>query len=107
MIYAMDEVLRRYGSTLVLHREGRNLPFRGFLQSFRSKSLQNARRVIGPLGQIPKGQYVLLAPLEPMLQEGDRITLGQLETEICRLDTVMLGDRAVYRWGLCEKRGGV
>lgn len=106
MVYAIEKVLRRYGSSLILRRSDKTVCFHGFLQHSGSKSWQNMERSFGPLGEIPRGQYVLLAPLDPELKEGDTLVQGTLETAICRLETVTVGDKAVYRWGLCTKKGG-
>ncbi len=103
MVYAMEAVLKRYGNLLLLRKEGVDTPFRGFLQRSHSKSLQNSQRVIEAMGQISRGQYVLLAPLEPIIREGDIIVLGELQVNVRTVEIVMVGNRAVYRWGLCEK----
>ncbi len=106
MVYAMEAVLRRYGSSLVLRREGEDIPFRGFLQHSRSKSWQNMEHQAGPMGKIPRGQYVLILPMEPEIAEGDTVVQDALAVQVRRIETVMLGDKSMYRWGLCIKKGG-
>ncbi len=106
MVDAIEKVLRRYGSSMTLVHSGMQIPFSGFLQHFRSKSWQNMQREFGPLGQIPRGQYVLIAPMEPEIDEGDTITQGRFQVVVRRIETVTVGDRAAYRWGLCVKKDG-
>ena len=103
---AIARAMERYGSTITLVRSGEQTEFRGFLQHSGSKSWQNMRSQYGPLGQLPGGQYVLVAPVSPGLLEGDTLVLGDRTVVIRRLETVMRGDRAVYQWGLCEQAGG-
>lgn len=106
MVFAIEKAIRRYGSLLILQRGEEQIAFRGFLQHSNSKSWQNMERSFSPLGEIPTGQYVLLAPTKPVMAEGDVLAQGALKTVICRLETVMVGDQAAYQWGLCVKKGG-
>ena len=107
MIGSIEKVLKRYGSQLTVQKDGKNLEFRGFLQHFRSKSKDYTQQTFSYLGQIPKGQYVLLAPVLPQLKVGDVLMMGQLQVEVRRLEAVECCGQPAYLWGLCVKKGGV
>jgi hypothetical protein len=107
MVRSVEKVLKRYGSQLTVQKDEGNLEFRGFLQHFRSKSKDYTQHTFSYLGQIPKGQYVLLAPVLPGLQVGDVLMQGQLQVEVRRLETVEYCGQPAYLWGLCVKKGGV
>lgn len=107
MVGSIEKVLKRYGSQLTVQKDGKHLEFRGFLQHFRSMSKDHTQHTFGYLGQIPKGQYVLLAPLQPELRVGDVLTQQKLQVEVRRLETVEYCGQPAYCWGLCVKKGGV
>lgn len=106
MKLSLQKVLGKYGNRITCIRAGETVTFRGFLQHSGSKSQQNMKRTFGPLGEIPGGQYVLLAPTVLELSVGDVLSEGNLQVIIRRLETVHLRDKPIYRWGLCEKKGG-
>ena len=106
MGYTIDKVMRKYGSSMVVLQGEKAMPFRGFLQHSGSKSWQNMEAEHCPLGQIPTGQYVLMAPMVPDIAEGDTLICGELKVVVRRVETVMLGDKPQYRWGLCVRKGG-
>lgn len=103
---AIAQLLKRYGSSITLKRDGAEVSFRGFLQHTGSKSWQNMRSKFTPLGSIPGGQYVLIAPVCPALEPGDSLKMGTRNYVIRTLEPVMQGDRMLYQWGLCENGGG-
>lgn len=106
MVYTIDKVLKKYGSGITVQRQGASLAFQGFLQHFRSKSQENTQRSFGPLGEIAKGRYILLAPMQPELEVGDTLIRKDLRVIIRRLETVEVNGRPAYRWGLCVEKGG-
>lgn len=105
MVSTIEKVLRRYGTSLILCRGDSEEIFRGFLQHSDSRSRQNMLKEFCPLGEIPRGQYILLAPLELELKTDDTLIQGTNKVTICRIETVMYGDRPAYRWGLCKEKG--
>lgn len=106
MKLSLQNILQKFGNRITCACGGEMVTFRGFLQHSGSKSQQNMKRDFGPLGEIPGGQYVLLAPIEPKLSVGDTLTQGDLRVVIRRLETVSALDEPLYRWGLCEQKGG-
>ena len=106
MVYSIEKVLNRYGSDLVLRRGNEETAFRGFLQHSGSRSWQSVEKAYSPLGRIPRGQYILIAPLSVELKETDMVICDSLAVTIGKVETVLVGDRAVYQWGLCVEKGG-
>lgn len=106
MVYTIEKILRKYGTAMILIHDDKALSFKGFLQHSDSKSWQNMQPQYCALGKIPTGQYVLLAPMKPEIREDDTLLCGNLKVAVRRMETVMEGDRTLYRWGLCERTGG-
>lgn len=106
MVYTIEKIMRKYGSPLILVRGEKSLPFKGFLQHSGSKSWQNMRAQYCPMGRIPAGQYVLLVPVVPEITEDDVLVCGELQVVVRNMETVMAGDKPLYRWGLCVRKGG-
>lgn len=102
----VEKLLRRYGSPIALHRGGEKRVFFGFLNHTGSRSLQNMEEYVEPLGQIPGGQYVLVAPLQPELKPGDTLVLGDKRYLIRRLELQWYGKERLLQWGLCTEKGG-
>jgi len=103
---AVERILRQYGNTIILKGTEEDLVFNGFLSHTGSHSWQNMQRKYGPLGELPGGQYVLLAPTEPALQRGDLLVLDGRRYQIRRLEKECLGSAVLCQWGLCVEEGG-
>lgn len=101
----IDSVLNGYGSTVTKGQGQAQVSFRAFLQPVTTKSWQNMQRVFGPLGEIPMGQYLFLGPAEQAIAAGDCLQCNQLDFIVRRADTILIGDEAVYIWGLCVQKG--
>lgn len=106
MVCIIDKVLKRYGSLLTLYKEGREVTFRGFLQHSGSRSWYNMEPRYSPLGQIPRGKYILLASVQTPVEVGDTLCDGCTKATVRRVETVKMGDLPAYVWGLCEEKGG-
>ena len=102
----VEKLLRRYGSPITLQRSGEETAFFGFLNHTGSRSLQNMEETFEPLGQVPGGQYVLVAPLQPELKPRDTLMLGQKRYRIRRLEIQWYGKEKLLQWGLCSEEGG-
>ena len=105
MVCVLEDVIKRYGGRLVLRQGEKRVVFRGFLQHSRSKSMQNMERVYGPLGEIPGGRFLLMAPMSVAISVGDIIEQKDRTFTVQRIETATINDREVYRWGLCTERG--
>lgn len=102
----VEKLLRRYGSRITLRRGSADRVFSGVLSHTGSRSWQNMENVYSPLGEIPRGQYGLLAPIEPELAEGDTLILDGKEYLIRRLELERWKGKLVCQWGLCVEKGG-
>lgn len=101
----MEWIFRRYGTRLLRHRGGAATAFRGFLQSSLSKDRQNLEREIMPMGEIPKGRYVLMAPADSELKVADVVEQAGKFYVLRRVETVLFRDEVLYLWGLCVEKG--
>ena len=101
----MDRIFCRYGTRLLLHRGGTGTEFRGFLQSSLSKDRRYLEREVMPMGEIPGGRYVLMAPMKTELKEGDVVEQAGKFYVLRRVETVLFRDKALYLWGLCVEKG--
>ena len=102
----VQALMRRWGNSLTLHKNGEKLSFRGFLHHSNSRSLQNLYQEFGPLGQIPGGWYVYIGPAEPAVQEGDILSMDGKQYRLRRVEAVTFREEPLYCWGLCVEKGG-
>lgn len=91
---------------MTLQKDGEEFPIRAFLQDTQSRGKENVKRDLFPLGQMGTGIYVYLGPVEPAAAAGDCITMDDRCFQVRRAENVMVGSKAVYRWGLCVEKGG-
>lgn len=94
-------IIENYGSIVSVSGDS----FRAFLQTVTTKSWQNMNREFGPLGEIPRGQYLYLGPVDRPVSSGDILTCHGEEYVVRRADTVLVGDEELYIWGLCVRKG--
>lgn len=105
MIKLVEKVIDRYGSEIFLQREEKALAFRGFFHHTASKDWHNMEKVFSPLGQIPRGQYAIIAPVQLGLKVGDVLYHNGKSYSLRRVETILFRDTAIYCWGLCVERG--
>lgn len=101
----VEKVLDRYGSEIFLQREGKTQAFRGFFHHTASKDWHNMEKVFSPLGQIPRGQYAIIAPVQLGLQVGDVLLCNGKSYGLRRVETILFRNTPIYCWGLCVERG--
>lgn len=95
-----------FGTEMLLRQAGQETAFRGFLQTNQSKSWQSMDQNYTPLGEIPRGQYILFLPPQSEAQVGDQVMLDGKSYDIRRLEKMLYRDIPVYSWGLCTETGG-
>lgn len=101
----LERVFRLYGKHAMLISGSEQKKVTVFFQGSNSKSWQNMERVYGPLGEIPRGQYLCF--LQPgMAAVGDTLTLDGKAYRICRVEEMTAGTGAMYQWCLCAGKGG-
>lgn len=101
----VEKIFESYGSSMTLYQQGREVQFRGFLQHFNLHTWQNMEKSFSPLGEIPRGRHVLLAPYDTEIRVGDVVDLQGIKYTLRRVEIVMCGDERLYCWGLCVERG--
>lgn len=105
MLLEVQQLISRYGGAMTLVHKGTQTALRAFLQETRSKSRENAEVSATPLGESHRGLFVYIGPVFPAAAEGDTLVYQQRYFTIRRAEAVMVGDKAVYTWGICVERG--
>lgn len=102
MRQVFDSLFARYGTRLTVAGQAAS----GFFSSVNSRSWQNMEQAFGPLGEIPRGQYICMLPVAVAVDFGDTVTVGQKSYQIRRVEAMRFGDTTVYQWCLCVEKGG-
>ena len=102
----VEKILKTYGTAVTLQQNGNSLAIRAFFQPVRSKSWQYLEGNYSPLGEIPRGQYVYIGPIEPQAMAGDTVTVGEKSYWLRRTELIRDADGPVYCWGICVEKGG-
>lgn len=102
----VDKILSSYGSAVTLHRGDTVHSVRAFFQPVRSKSWQYLEGNYSPLGEVPRGQYVYIGPVEPAAEVGDTLTVAGRDYWLRRTELILDRNGPVYCWGMCVEKGG-
>ena len=105
MRQAVETVMARYGTDMVLVRGQTQISVRGFFQAVNATSWQSIESQATLLGEITRGQYVYLGPVSAGAREGDVLKLGVKSYLLRRVEPYYYGNEAVYQWGLCVEKG--
>ena len=100
-----EKILRKFGRELTVEREGESLVFQGFFHHTGSKDWHNMEKAYTPLGQIPRGQYLVMAPIDANLAMGDVIGCDGRRFSIRRVETETFRQNRIYSWALCVELG--
>ena len=103
---SVDKMIRKYGNSMFLIQGEGHKPIRAFLQESHSKSKDSCHREFSLLGEIPKGVYVYIGPVQPEVRVGDILIFQDRRFQLRQAETIMAGDRKLYCWGLCTEKGG-
>ena len=101
----IGKILNTYGVSVTWKKE-EPVTYRGFFQPVRSKSWQYLEGNYSPLGEVPRGQYVYIGPVEPAAEAGDTLTVDGQDYWLRRTELVRDGNGPVYCWGMCVEKGG-
>ena len=101
----IETIIENYGSTVTAVQGETEQSFRAFLQPVTSKSWQNMEKVFGPLGQIPRGQYLYIGPAARDVSQADHILCGGTDYLVRRTEPVLVRDEVLFLWGLCVRKG--
>ena len=102
----IGKILNAYGTAVTLCRGEREYEIRAFFQPVRSKSWAYLDGEYSPLGEIPRGQYVYIGPVEPAAEAGDSLTVGHKGYWLRRTELIYDANGPVYCWGMCVEKGG-
>lgn len=100
------KILESYGTVMILKRGQVTHQIRAFFQPVRSKSWQYLEGDYSPLGEIPRGQYIYIGPVQPKAEAGDTVTLDGKDYWLRRTELIRDGEGPVYCWGICVEKGG-
>jgi len=106
MVRMVGKILNTYGAAVTLRHREESFALRAFFQPVRSKSWQYLEGDYSPLGEIPRGQYVYIGPVEPAAEAGDTLTVDGKDYWLRRTELVRDGNGPVYCWGMCVEKGG-
>ena len=103
----LGRIVEKYGSAVTLRRGEQAWSVRAFFQPVRSKSWDYSDSNYSPLGEIPRGRYIYMGPLEPEALAGDAIELGERTYLVRRSEIIYDHHGPAYCWGLCLEKGGM
>ncbi len=101
----IEAIIENYGSTVTAVQGAAEHSFRAFLQPVTGKSWQNMEKAFGPLGEIPRGQYLYLGPAARDIAETDHLRCGGKDYLVRRAEPILVRDEALFIWGLCVPKG--
>lgn len=102
----IGKILQCYGVPATVIHKGVSSKVRIFFQPSTSKSWDSMNPIVGPLGQLPGGQYLYIGPAEQEITEWDQVDVGGSSYILRRCEAYRDGDGPVYWWGLCARKGG-
>ena len=106
MLHVISNILEAYGTLVKLSRGSAEYEVRAFFQPVRSKSWSYLDGQYSPLGEVPRGQYVYIGPVDPAAQVGDSLTVDNRGYWVRRTELIRDGSGPVYCWGMCVEKGG-
>ena len=101
----VEKVMAQYGTDMTVVSGEETKPVRGFFRAVNSKSWQSMESEATLLGEISRGQYAYVGPVEVAVREGDTLRLGDRTYLFRRVEPYYYGNQAVYTWGLCVEKG--
>ena len=101
----VERLMRQHGTDMTIVSGEENKTVRGFFRAVNSGSWQSMESEATLLGEISRGQYAYMGPVEAAVKEGDTILLGDKGYLLRRVEAYYYGNAPVYQWGLCVERG--
>ena len=101
----VDMILRKYGTEIVLCREGVCEKVRGFFQPVNSTSWQSVGHMVSPLGYSNRAEHLCILPAENEIREGDALQVQSRCYLVQRVESYRYCDQVVYWWALCVEKG--
>ena len=101
----VEKLLSRLGTGMTIVSGEKETTARGFFRAVNSKSWQNMESTVSLLGEISRGQYVYMGPVDAAAKEGDTLILGNRTYLFRRVEPYYYGNQPIYQWGLCVEKG--
>lgn len=101
----VSKLIGRYGTDMTLTSAGMSMTVRAFFRAVNSKSWQSMESEATLLGEITRGQYAYIGPVDVEIREGDTVTLGDKTYLFRRVEPYYYGNQPIYNWGLCVEKG--
>ena len=101
----IESVMRAHGTDMTIEGSEESKTVRGFFRAVNSKSWQSMESEVSLLGEITRGQYAYIGPVDVIVREGDTLLLGGKSYLFRRVEPYYYGNQAIYCWGLCVEKG--
>ena len=101
----VSRIISQHGTDMTLTCGEESQTVRAFFRAVNSKSWQSMESEATLLGEISRGQYAYIGPVDVVVHEGDTLTLGEKTYLFRRVEPYYYGNQAVYNWGLCVEKG--
>ena len=101
----VEKIMAQHGTDLTIVSGLESKTVRGFFRAVNSKSWQSMESEATLLGEITRGQYVYMGPVNGTVKEGDTLILGDRSYLFRRTELYYYGNQALYQWGLCVEKG--
>ena len=101
----IEGIMAAHGTDMTIVSETQSKAVRGFFRAVNSKSWQSMESEASLLGEITRGQYVYMGPVDAGVQEGNTLQLGGKSYLFRRVERYYYGNQAIYCWGLCVEKG--
>lgn len=101
----VNRIFKRYGVPIELERTPENITVYGFVQQTATSARKYILPEYTPLGEVPKGQYLMLLPFSNAVKVGDKVMYAGKWYIIRRVEWAWFRKEAIYHWCLCEERG--
>ena len=101
----VETVMAKYGTDMTVWHDSESKTVRAFFRAVNSKSWQSMESEATLLGEISRGQYSYIGPVDVKVYEGDTIVLGEKTYLFRRVEPYYYGNQQIYCWGLCVEKG--
>ncbi len=101
----VSKIIGQYGTDMTLTSNEGTKTVRAFFRAVNSKSWQSMESEATLLGEISRGQYAYIGPVDIAINEGDTLELGEKTYVFRRVEPYYYGNLAVYQWGICVEKG--
>ena len=101
----VERIISQYGTDMTLVSGGEKKTVRAFFRAVNAKSWQSMESEATLLGEISRGQYAYIGPVDARVREGDTLNLGDKTYLFRRAELYYYRNQPVYQWGLCVEKG--